>query len=147
MGYTKPQTEIAFIPLKPGVDVSSSEDRRVLLDALAIMKRQEGCKGVWFGVPSEKSGEVEVEVEVEVVIGKPHPSSTPLPPTFSTLLTPTRLGRRFQRPHLHIHPRLRHDARRAKRHYARRAARDTQREYTFFRAVGSMRDAARERVF
>jgi hypothetical protein len=68
MASTKPQTEIAFIPLKPNVDVSSDEHKQVLLDALAVIRRQEGCKAVYWGVPLEK----ERGGEVEVVIGTSH---------------------------------------------------------------------------
>jgi hypothetical protein len=78
MPSTKPQTEIAFIPLKPGIDVSSGEHKQVLLDALAVIRRQEGCTTLYYGVPIERP------TEVEVIIGAIPPSFFPDPPASTT---------------------------------------------------------------
>lgn len=133
MSSPKPQTEIAFIPLKPGVDVSSGEHKQVLLGALGVIRRQEGCKAVYWGVPIEREG------EVEVIIGMISPSFPSFPFTTSNLQLQQpaehrglinvmyRVARYIARPHLRILPFLLLHARIPKHHHFRRSVHYSQR--------------------
>jgi hypothetical protein len=55
-------TEIAYLPMKPGIDLSSGEAKEAWESTLSTIAKQPGCKALYWGRQIENSDTVQMVV-------------------------------------------------------------------------------------